>query len=103
MFFAGSIDPMGRLERLRGADLHFLSDLMDSKVTVFLIVVLLAALRGLMQRSQVRKEIQDRAARGLVSSKGRRLNRRTGPVIESEAAAILPEDDTKSTTADERE
>jgi len=77
---------------------------MDSKVTVFLIVVLLAALRGLMQRSQVRKEIQARAARGLVSSKGRRLNRRTGPVIASEAAAdaLLLEDDTESKNTDDR-
>ncbi len=76
---------------------------MDSKITVFLIVMLLAALRGLMQRSQVRKEIQERAARGLVSSKGRRLNRRNGPVIESEPAtdAVLLEDDTESKKTDE--
>ena len=70
---------MCRAGRFRVADQWFLNDLMDSKITVFLIVMLLAALRGLMQRSQVRKEIQERAARGLVLSEGRRSNRRNEP------------------------
>lgn len=55
---------------------------MDSKVTVFLIVMLLAVLRGLMQRSQVRREIEERKSRGLQSSRSRRLNIRVGPVVD---------------------
>lgn len=56
---------------------------MDGKVTVFLIVMLLAVLRGLMQRSQVRREIEERRARRPVLSKGRRINKRRGPVVDS--------------------
>ena len=56
---------------------------MDGKITVFLIVMLLAVLRGLMQRSQVRREIEERKARGLLLSKGRRVNKRRGPVVDS--------------------
>ena len=86
---------MCRISRLRSADQGFLSGLMDSKVTVFLIVMLLAVLRGLMQRSQVRKEIEDREARGSVSFKRRSLNRRKGPAVESESAndVELPRDE----------
>ena len=54
---------------------------MDSRVTVFLIVMLLAVLRGLMQRSQVRKEIEERRSRGPRLSKGRSTNSRRGPVV----------------------
>lgn len=61
---------------------------MDGKVTVFLVVMLLAVLRGLMQRSQVRKEIEERRkARGPVLPKGRRISRRQGPVVDSRNAA----------------
>ena len=86
---------MCRISRLRSADQGFSSGLMDSKVTVFLIVMLLAVLRGLMQRSQVRKEIEDREARGSVSFKRRSLNRRKGPAVESESAndVELPRDE----------
>ena len=56
---------------------------MDGKITVFLIVMLLAVLRGLMQRSQVRRESEERKARGLLFSKGRRVNKRRGPVVDS--------------------
>lgn len=68
---------------------------MDSRVTVFLIVMLLAVLRGLMQRSQVRKEIEERDARGPVSLRRRALNHRNGPAVESESAndAELPRDE----------
>jgi len=64
---------------------------MDSKVTVFLIVMLLAVLRGLMQRSQVRREIEERAALSRRSS----LKQRKGPVVRSETAndAELPHDE----------
>jgi hypothetical protein len=56
---------------------------MDGKVTVFLIVMLLAVLRGFMQRSQVRREIEERKARGPVLSTGRRINKRRGPLVDS--------------------
>ena len=60
---------------------------MDGKVTVFLIVMLLAVLRGLMQRSQVRKEIEERSkARGPVLPKGRRISKRRGPAVDSKNA-----------------
>lgn len=55
---------------------------MDSRITVFLIVMLLAVLRGLMQRSKVQREIDERKARGLVSLKSRRVKNRTGPVVD---------------------
>jgi len=54
---------------------------MDSRVTVFLIVMLLAVLRGLMQRTQVRKEMEERRLRGPGLSKGRPINSRRGPVV----------------------
>ena len=74
---------------------------MDSKITVCLIVILLAALRGLMQRSKVKREIEERKARGLVSLKSRRTQTRTGPAVDSDSTA---EDDTKSAQhADQRE
>lgn len=60
---------------------------MDSKITVFLIVMLLAVLRGLMQRSKVREEIEARKSRGMVSMKTRRTQSRTGPVVESDSIA----------------
>ena len=60
---------------------------MDSRITVFLIVMLLAVLRGLMQRSKVRREIEARKARGLVSMKTRRTRSRTGPVVDSDTIA----------------
>ena len=60
---------------------------MDSKITVFLIVMLVAMLRGLMQRSKVQREIEERKARGLVSLKSRRTQTRTGPVVDSDANA----------------
>ncbi len=60
---------------------------MDSRITVFLIVMLLAVLRGLMQRSKVRREIEARKARGLVSMKTRRTQSRTGPVVDSDSIA----------------
>jgi hypothetical protein len=60
--------------------------MMDSKVTVFLIVMLLAVLRGLMQRSQVRKEIEERDAQGPSMLRQRALNRRKTPAVESETA-----------------
>lgn len=58
---------------------------MDSRITVFLIVMLLAVLRGLMQRSKVQREIDERKARGLVSLKSRRVKNRTGPVVDSDS------------------
>lgn len=60
---------------------------MDSRITVFLIVLLLAVLRGLMQRSKVRQEIEARKARGIVSLKTRRAQSRTGPVVDSDSIA----------------
>ncbi len=57
---------------------------MDSKVTVFLIVMLLAVLRGLMQRGQVRKEIEERKTRGPILSKRRQIQNRQGPLVEAE-------------------
>ena len=60
---------------------------MDSRITVFLIVMLLAVLRGLMQRSKVKREIEERKARGLVSLKVRRAQTRTGPVVDSDSIA----------------
>lgn len=71
---------------MRFENVGFSSGLMDSKVTVFLIVMLLAVLRGLMQRSQVRKEIEEREARGSISLRRRSLNRRSGPAVDSESA-----------------
>jgi len=59
---------------------------MDSKVTVFLIVMLLAILRGLMQRSQVRREIEERRVRGPLSFRERSSKHRKGPIVESETA-----------------
>jgi hypothetical protein len=59
---------------------------MDSRITVFLIVMLLAVLRGLMQRSKVLREIEERKASGLVSLKGRRIQNRTGPVVQSDSS-----------------
>lgn len=44
--------------------------------------MLLAVLRGLMQRSQVRREIEERKSKGLQSFKNRRLNSRVGPVVD---------------------
>ena len=58
---------------------------MDSRITVFLIVMLLAVLRGLMQRSKVQREIDERKARGLVSLKSRRVKNRTGPVVDQDS------------------
>ncbi|MCA9010328.1 MAG: hypothetical protein KDB01_11305 [Planctomycetaceae bacterium] len=54
---------------------------MDSRVTVFLIVMLLAVLRGLMQRSQVRKEMEERRLRGPRLSKGRPITSRRDPIV----------------------
>ena len=80
---------------MRSMDKGFSSGLMDSKVTVFLIVMLLAVLRGLMQRSQVRKEIEDREAHGPIPLRRRPVKRRKGPAVESETAidAELPRDE----------
>ena len=58
---------------------------MDSRITVFLIVMLLAVIRGLMQRSKVQREIDERKARGLVSLKSRRVKNRTGPVVDQDS------------------
>ena len=63
---------------------------MDSRVTVFLIVMLLAVLRGLMQRSQVRKEIEERRLRGPRLSKVRPQKSRRGPVV---GAKIVDEEE----------
>lgn len=67
---------------------------MDSRVTVFLIVMLLAALRGLMQRSKVRREIEERNAQIVTPLRARRLKNRIGPVVDSELAAErgMPDD-----------
>lgn len=72
---------------------NWLRGLMDSRITVFLIVMLLAVLRGLMQRSKVQREIDERQARGLVSLKSRRIRDRTGPVVDSDS---VTETDTQS-------
>lgn len=78
-----------------------LSGSMDSKITVCLIVILLAALRGLMQRSKVKREIEERKARGLVSLKARRTQTRTGPAVDTDSKADA---DTQSAEhADQRE
>ena len=77
----------------------FQSQMMDSKVTVFLIVVLLAALRGLMQRSKVRREIE---ARNLTQFGARRLKSRKGPVVEPTADAHASDDDIQSTETDRK-
>jgi hypothetical protein len=71
---------------------------MDSKVTVFLIVMLLAALRGLMQRSQVRREIEARKVRRPLASKGRRIQNRIGPAVEFETQA----DDSSSEDSEQK-
>ncbi|GEM_PF-1666153 len=75
---------------------------MDSKITVFLIVMLLAVLRGLMQRSQVRKEIEARVPRGSRLAK-KRITNRTEPAVDpaGEVAEPIPnscDDDAEGST-----
>ena len=81
------------MDRLQVSESCFLSERMDSKVTVFLIVMLLAVLRGLMQRRQVRKEIEERSVQRPLLFKRRQIQNRKGPVVEASTSDDLPIED----------
>ncbi len=56
---------------------------MDSRITVFLIVVLLAMLRGILQRPRVRREMKGRVSSGLRSQKTRPADNLTDDTVDS--------------------
>jgi len=56
---------------------------MDSRITVFLIVVLLAMLRGILQRPRVRREMEGRLGSGLISKKARAAGNQADDTVDS--------------------